>query len=184
MRFFRANLALLLTAALAVAPAFATTTAKSTKAKSSVTKTTAKKTVSRTSAAKATTAKSSSANSATAKTSKKKTTAVRGSRGQQAIESSRVIEIQQALIRTRYLSGEPNGQWDSTTISAMQKLQANQGWQTRIMPDSRALKLLGLGPDYSKAINAAGASFSDPPPVSSIPTDQAEGFTLASGVKN
>ncbi len=36
----------------------------------------------------------------------------------------------------------------------MQKYQADQGWQTKLMPDSRALKKLGLGPDYSNAINA------------------------------
>ena len=76
--------------------------------------------------------------------------------GQQAIDSTRVSEIQQALIREHYMTGEANGQWDSTTTSAMQKYQADQGWQTKLMPDSRALKKLGLGPDYSGAINAKG----------------------------
>ena len=38
----------------------------------------------------------------------------------------------------------------------MQKYQADHGWQTKLMPDSRALKKLGLGPDYSGAINAQG----------------------------
>jgi len=104
--------------------------------------------------------------------------------GQQAIDSARVTEIQQALIRNHYLSGEPNGKWDVTTIAAMQKLQADQGWQTKLMPDSRALKLLGLGPDYSGAINAKGSSFSDPPPASTIPTPQAQGFAEASGVEH
>ncbi len=55
----------------------------------------------------------------------------------------------------------------------MQKYQADQGWQTKLMPDSRALKKLGLGPDYSTAINAKTASFVDPPPVSTIPSEQA-----------
>ena len=41
----------------------------------------------------------------------------------------------------------------------MQKYQADQGWQTKLMPDSRALKKLGLGPDYSDAINAKNSSF-------------------------
>jgi hypothetical protein len=50
------------------------------------------------------------------------------------------------------------------------------------MPDSRALKKLGLGPDYSNAINAKTASFVDPPPVASIPSDQAARFSQASGV--
>jgi Putative peptidoglycan binding domain len=101
--------------------------------------------------------------------------------GQQAIEPARVTAIQQALIREHYLSGEANGQWDTTTVAAMQKFQADQGWQTKLMPDSRALKKLGLGPDYSTAINAKGSTFADPPPITSIPAAQAAGFAAASG---
>jgi peptidoglycan hydrolase-like protein with peptidoglycan-binding domain len=99
--------------------------------------------------------------------------------GQQAIEPERVTEIQQALIREHYMAGEANGQWDSTTQAAMQKFQADQGWQTKLMPDSRALKKLGLGPDYSTAINAKTANFGDPPPTSTIPADQNTGFAAA-----
>jgi peptidoglycan hydrolase-like protein with peptidoglycan-binding domain len=102
--------------------------------------------------------------------------------GQQAIEPQRVTEIQQALIREHYLSGDANGKWDETTEAAMQKYQADQGWQTRLMPDSRAIKKLGLGPDYSGAINAKSASFTPPAPVSTIPTEQAAGFAAAAGV--
>lgn len=99
--------------------------------------------------------------------------------GQQAIQPARVTEIQQALIREHYMSGEANGNWDATTQAAMQKFQADQGWQTKLMPDSRALKKLGLGPDYSGAINARNASFADPPPTSTIPADQTAGFAAA-----
>ena len=104
--------------------------------------------------------------------------------GQQAIEPARVTEIQQALIREHYLSSEADGKWDATTIAAMQKFQADQGWQTKLMPDSRALKKLGLGPDYSSAINAKNSSFADPPPVSTIPPVQAQGFATAAGVNH
>lgn len=104
--------------------------------------------------------------------------------GQQAIEPARVTEIQQALIREHYLATEANGKWDATTQAAMQKFQADQGWQTRLMPDSRALKKLGLGPDYSGAINARGSSFADPPPATSIPAPQSEGFAAAAGVEH
>jgi hypothetical protein len=104
--------------------------------------------------------------------------------GQQAIEPGRVTEIQQALIRQHYLTAEANGKWDPTTEAAMQKYQADHGWQTRLMPDSRALKNLGLGPDYSSAINAKNSSFADPPPVSTIPAEQASGFVQASGVNH
>lgn len=102
--------------------------------------------------------------------------------GQQAIQPERVTEIQQALVREHYLSTEPNGKWDSATEAAMQKYQSDQGWQTKLMPDSRALKKLGLGPDYSTAINAKDATFAPPPPVSTIPAEQASGFAQASGV--
>ncbi len=102
--------------------------------------------------------------------------------GQQAIEPARVTEIQQALIREHYLATEANGKWDATTAAAMQKYQADQGWQTKLTPDSRALKKLGLGPDYSGAINAKDSSFADPPPVSTIPATQAAGFAAGAGV--
>jgi peptidoglycan hydrolase-like protein with peptidoglycan-binding domain len=103
--------------------------------------------------------------------------------GQQAIDSERVTQIQQALIREHYLTGEANGQWDSTTQAAMQKFQADQGWQTKLMPDSRALVKLGLGPDYSTAINAKDvASAASPSPASTIPSGQAAGFAAAAGV--
>jgi peptidoglycan hydrolase-like protein with peptidoglycan-binding domain len=104
------------------------------------------------------------------------------SRGQQAIEPERVTQIQQALIREHYLSGEATGKWDAATAAAMQKYQADQGWQTKLMPDSRAIKKLGLGPDYSGAINAKNSTFAAPPPASTIPADQVAGFTAASGV--
>jgi hypothetical protein len=103
--------------------------------------------------------------------------------GQQAIAPERVTEIQQALIKEHYLSGPANGEWDSTTVNAMQKYQSDQGWQTKLMPDSRALKKLGLGADYSNAINAKGSSFAAPAPASTIPSDQTAGFTAASGVR-
>jgi hypothetical protein len=102
--------------------------------------------------------------------------------GQQSIDPARVTEIQQALIREHYLDGEANGKWDATTMGAMQKYQADQGWQTKLMPDSRAIKKLGLGPDYSGAINAKGASFSDPTPINPLPASQSAAFASAAGV--
>ena len=103
-------------------------------------------------------------------------------RGQQAIDPSRVTEIQQALIREHYLSNEANGQWDAATKAAMEKYQADQGWQTKLTPDSRALKKLGLGPDYSNAINAKSANFAEPLPASTIPPVVTAGFAAAAGV--
>ena len=103
-------------------------------------------------------------------------------RGQQAIAPERVTEIQQALTREHYLDGEATSKWDSTTEAAMKKYQADQGWQTKLMPDPRAIKKLGLGPDYSGAINAKEGTFVAPPPVSTIPPAQSEGFAEAARV--
>jgi Putative peptidoglycan binding domain len=70
-------------------------------------------------------------------------------KGQQGINSERAAEIQQALIREKYLTGEPTGTWDSRTQAALVKYQGDHGWQTKVVPDSRALIKLGLGPNYS-----------------------------------
>lgn len=101
--------------------------------------------------------------------------------GQQAIDSARATQIQQALIREHYLTGTASGQWDATTQAAMQKYQSDRGWQTKLLPDSRAIKSLGLGPDYSTAINAKESGFAPPAPASTIPASQAAGFAAASG---
>lgn len=60
--------------------------------------------------------------------------------------TERATAIQTALIEKGYMTGEPTGTWDAASIAAMQKLQGDNGWQTKIMPDSRALIKLGLGP--------------------------------------
>lgn len=72
-------------------------------------------------------------------------------KGQQGIQPERAREIQAALIREKYLSGEPTGVWDSRTQEAMTRYQADNGWQSKITPDSRALIKLGLGPNYSSS---------------------------------
>jgi len=69
--------------------------------------------------------------------------------GQQVIQPERAREIQAALIREHYLIGEPTGSWDSRTQDAMTRYQNDNGWQTKVTPDSRALIKLGLGPNYS-----------------------------------
>ena len=63
-----------------------------------------------------------------------------------AMTTDRATAIQSALIKSGYMTGEPTGQWDPASIAAMQKMQSDNGWQTKIMPDSRALIKLGLGP--------------------------------------
>jgi peptidoglycan hydrolase-like protein with peptidoglycan-binding domain len=70
--------------------------------------------------------------------------------GQQEIQPERATAIQEALIREKYLTGEANGQWDARTQAAMARYQEDNGWQSKVTPDSRALIKLGLGPDYSE----------------------------------
>jgi len=74
-------------------------------------------------------------------------------RGQQAIQGDRARQIQAALIREGYLKGEPSGAWDQSTKDAMSRYQADHGWQTKTLPDSRALIQLGLGPSHEDAGN-------------------------------
>ncbi|HSZ60462.1 MAG TPA: peptidoglycan-binding domain-containing protein [Terriglobales bacterium] len=80
-----------------------------------------------------------------------------GKRGQQAIDPSRAREIQSALIREHYLQGEPTGTWDSGSQAAMQKYQADHGWQSKTTPDARALIKLGLGPNQDHLLNPESA---------------------------
>lgn len=185
MRIFRTGLALIVSAALAISPALAasshakkhatTHASKGTKKSSAKAKSSAKTAVKAPSGSK-------SKSGTRGRSSRKKAARLRG---QQSIDSARITEIQQALIRVHYLDAEPSGRWDSSTQAAMQHYQSDHGWQTRLMPDSRALKTLGLGPDYSDAINAKGANFGGPAAASdTTPAQQASGFTAASGVKN
>jgi peptidoglycan hydrolase-like protein with peptidoglycan-binding domain len=82
--------------------------------------------------------------------------------GQQAIDESRATQIQTALIREHYLQGEPSGKWDTTTQAAMQKYQADHGWQSKTTPDSRALIRLGLGPSPDHLLNPESAMTTAP----------------------
>jgi len=79
-------------------------------------------------------------------------------RGQRGMTSDRVTQIQAALIQKHYLTGDPNGHWDAETQDAMRKYQADHGWQTKLMPDARAIIALGLGPktDETRVQTAKG----------------------------
>ena len=74
------------------------------------------------------------------------------------MDTDRATQIQTALIKSGYLTGEPTGTWDSESVAAMQKLQGDNGWQTKITPDSRALIKLGLGPQSDTPSSNAQAS--------------------------
>ena len=94
-------------------------------------------------------------------------------RGQQKIDNSRTQAIQEALIREHYLDGDATGKWDSNTQRACDKYQADHGWQTKVVPDSRALINLGLGPDHDHLLNPETAMTSSPAkPHAAASTDQ------------
>jgi hypothetical protein len=78
--------------------------------------------------------------------------------GQRTIDPARATQIQTALVKAGYMQGTPSGQWDSQTAAAMQKMQADNGWQTKITPDARALIKLGLGPEPTNTASLATPS--------------------------
>jgi len=84
-------------------------------------------------------------------------------KGQQKIDPQRAREIQEALIRQHYMDGEASGTWDDTSQKAMEKFQADNGWQSKMVPDSRALIKLGLGPDHQHLLNPESAMTSAVP---------------------
>jgi hypothetical protein len=61
------------------------------------------------------------------------------------------------LIREHYLSGNPSGNFDDATQQALRRYQAANGWQSKTVPDSRALIKLGLGPDHEHLLNPESA---------------------------
>lgn len=97
-------------------------------------------------------------------TSKKKKASGKGKkgawkrRGQQAMNGDRIREIQEAMIRGGYLQGEASGVMDSRTKEGLLKIQSENGWQTKIVPDSRALIKLGLGPKHDGLLNPDSAA--------------------------
>lgn len=93
----------------------------------------------------------------TTRTKRSKKTASWRRRGQQKIDAQRAREIQQALIREHYLEGKASGVWDDASQKAMERYQADNGWQSKTVPDSRALIKLGLGPDHEHLLNPESA---------------------------
>ena len=153
-----AQFAVFLIASLAIVPfASAKTTTTPTKHHSSTTTTSSKKS---TSASKSHRTSKTSTHSGHGKTSKHTKKASWKSKGQHGITTERATEIQQALIRQHYLDGEATGVWDTRTQEACRKFQADNGWQTKVLPDSRALIKLGLGPDHKDVLNPETAATS------------------------
>jgi hypothetical protein len=102
------------------------------------------------------------------------------------------------LIREHYLTGEPTGTWNDASESAMRRYQADHGWQSKTVPDSRALISLGLGPSKDHLLNPESAmtTVPDPPkseattptshtsPATSSPVAPASGTTTSTPAAN
>jgi hypothetical protein len=83
-------------------------------------------------------------------------------RGQQKIDPERAEAIQEALIREHYMNGEPAGTWNQASEDALRRYQADHGWQSKTVPDSRALISLGLGPSHDHLLNPESAMTTGP----------------------
>lgn len=102
----------------------------------------------------------SSPSSTTKKTiSSKKHRRSRRAPTQKAPTADRISEIQTALAQHGYYQGNPNGKWDSHTVSAMQKFQSASGLDPTGKLDALSLQKLGLGSDI------AGVSAPKPVPL-------------------
>ncbi len=130
-----------------------------------------KKSTSSSSSAKVRSTSTSTTHTASTKHSSRKKKPVR-TRGQQKIDSERATAIQEALIREHYLSGDATGTWNQASEDAMRKYQADHGWQSKTVPDSRALIKLGLGPSKDHLLNPESAMTTGPdaPRAQAMPT--------------
>ena len=60
------------------------------------------------------------------------------------------------------MSGEAAGTWNQSSEEAMRRYQADHGWQSKTVPDSRALISLGLGPSQDHLLNPESAMTTGP----------------------
>jgi hypothetical protein len=127
---------------------------------------------------------SSKTHTASGKRSSKKKSA--RARGQQKIDGERAQAIQEALIREHYLSGEATGTWNQASEEAMRRYQADHGWQSKTVPDSRALIKLGLGPSKDHLLNpdSAMTTVPDAPKSQPMPTSSYSGPPSANPVQS
>lgn len=108
-------------------------------------------------------------------TTKRSRPAVKPVAAVHAIDADRATQIQTALIAKGYMTGSPTGTWSPETQEALRKLQADNGWQTKFVPDSRAIIKLGLGPGSpspegaSTSLSSTANTFSPAEPDPSLP---------------
>jgi len=100
-----------------------------------------------------------------------KVAAARRRRAMLRPEPERIQEIQQALVKTGYLSSEPNGRWDDATRDAMRRFQTDRGFPATGLPEAKSLMKLGLGPHpLPSEFDAVSGGAASTTPVSTTPT--------------
>ena len=124
-------------------------------------------------------ASSSSSSASAPSTAAKKKTVSKKHRSkreptQKAPTPARISEIQSALARNGYYQGQPNGKWDSNTVSAMQKFQSGNGLEPSGKLNALSLQKLGLGSSVAgvsapKPIQPAGSKPPASPTSSTAP---------------
>ncbi len=72
-------------------------------------------------------------------------------RTQRAPTPQRVKEIQSALAKSGYYSGQPTGKWDAGTVAAMKKYQQANDLPASGKIEARTLQKLGLGSSIAGA---------------------------------
>jgi hypothetical protein len=181
-----------ISASLPAAAARQTTTGDAGATKPATAKSSAPGTAKKSTAAKSTNSKTPSSTkpgtrthtaSAAKRSSRRKSARTRG---QQKIDSERAHAIQEALIREHYLTGEATGTWNQASEEAMRRYQADHGWQSKTVPDSRALIKLGLGPSKDHLLNPESAmtTVPDPPAASATPAHTTPSATDTAPAKN
>ncbi|MGC2704407.1 MAG: peptidoglycan-binding protein [Candidatus Acidiferrales bacterium] len=85
---------------------------------------------------------------------------------QKAPTPERISEIQSALARGGYYQGDPNGKWDSNTVSALEKFQSDNGMNASGKLDAPSLQKLGLGSSTAGVDAPKPLSHTNPVPAS------------------
>jgi cytoskeletal protein RodZ len=68
------------------------------------------------------------------------------------IATTRVVQIQSALIQRGLLVGPPSGVYDQATFQAMSSFQARNGWNANGNPTADALKALGVPKNSGRSL--------------------------------
>jgi hypothetical protein len=80
---------------------------------------------------------------------KKKHRSAKRQPSQKAPTADRISEIQSALAREGYYTGDPSGKWDANTVAAVEKFQSANGIEVDGKLDAPTLQKLGLGSDIA-----------------------------------